>query len=278
MDGTQQHPANHLTKHTMKPTSLLHLKLATLSIMLAAAAPAAAATINWLDMSPTTVNTLTPVPNASVFTIPGYGGTVTMTYNMPGAMSSGRGSLAGWQTGSAGPHTWTNHEYFGAINYNPGTVNDAWDVTYSFSVAVPAGSLFVGTSGLGKTTNDGGRTTLVTVLQNGTFLGDWTGGGPFGASLFTGGAGVFTMENTVTGAGGADPWWNTHLGVVEITDNNLTSITLRVSQIQGDGIGVNIGMIAHPCVNPDGTPCPEPGSSALAAAVLGLALSRRKRA
>ncbi len=168
--------------------------LLSLALALTMAAPSLeAANINWLDMSPTPVNTLTPVPNASVFTIPGYGGTVTLTYNTPVGLSTGRGSLAGLVSGSAGPHKWTNHEYFGAINFNPGPVNDAWDVTYSFSVAVPAGNLFVGTNGLGKTTNDGGRATIVTVLQNGLFLGDWTGGGPFGPSLFTSGPGVFTM-------------------------------------------------------------------------------------
>lgn len=65
-----------------------------------------------------------------------------------------------------------------------------------------------------------------------------------GASQFTGGAGTFSVQNSVTGAGGANPWWNTQLGVVRI-DDAVSSLTVNQSLIRGDGIGFNIGFEPH---------------------------------
>ena len=65
-----------------------------------------------------------------------------------------------------------------------------------------------------------------------------------GASQFTGGAGTFSVQNSVTNAGGINPWWNTQLGVVRI-DDAVSSITVYQSQIRGDGIGVNVGFEPH---------------------------------
>ena len=113
-----------------------------------------------------------------------------------------------------------------------------WTVTYTFPGTLPAGTVYVGADGMGQTTSFGGGATVVTVNQNGTFLGDWTGGGgPWGPTQFTPG---FSMQNSLNGAGGLDPWWNTPLGVVKVTDA-VSSITINGSQIRGDGIGFNIG-------------------------------------
>ena len=98
--------------------------------------------------------------------------------------------------------------------------------------------VYVGASGMGRRRALGA--TVVTVNQNGTFLGDWSGGGNYGPTQLTGGAGVFQMQNSLTGPGGQDPWWNTPLGVVRI-DDAISSLTVNFSQIRGDGIGFNIG-------------------------------------
>ena len=70
------------------------------------------------------------------------------------------------------------------------------------------------------------------------------------------------MQNSLTGLGGQDPWWNTPLGVVRI-DDPISSLTINFSQIRGDGIGVNIAAI------------PEPATAALVG--LGALLVARRR-
>jgi len=48
------------------------------------------------------------------------------------------------------------------------------------------------------------------------------------------------MQNSTTGAGGANPHWNTPYAVVRI-DDAVSSLTIDLSTIRGDGIGCNIG-------------------------------------
>lgn len=241
---------------------------AALASAMAPAANAAIYNIDWLQMAPTPFGS--PVPNASVYNLPGLGN-VTVTYSIPAVFTHARGNNALLTSGSvvAGPdtYTWSNWELFGAVlQTGPDPlVPVPWRVTFSWSNPVPANSIYVGVAGLGRTTSFGGGMTTATVNQNGTFLGDYTGGGNYGANQFTSGAGTWTMNNSVTGPGGADPHWNSALGVVQINDPNLTSITIDFSHIRGDGAGANIGFI------------PTPG----AAAVLGmggLLASRRRRA
>ena len=207
------------------------------------AARGAAYNITWLDMSPTVSGA--SVPNGSIFFVPGIGN-VTVTYSIPATISDSRMVYAPYAGGSVvvGPDTysWTNFEYFGTIlNSGPDPlVPIGCTITYTFQSQLPAGSVFVGTFGLGATTSFGGGASITTVNQNGTFFGDYDGPDPLGPTLFTGGAGTFSAQNSLTAPGGQNPHWNTELGVVRI-DDAVTSITVNQSQIRGDGIGANIG-------------------------------------
>jgi len=232
----------------------------------AAAASAANYTINWLDMSPTPFGS--SVPNNSVFNLPGVGN-VTVTYSLPSTFVDDRGQNAFLQNGNVtgGPDTysWAAHETFGATSFepNPPFVTTQWRITYSFANTVPANTLYVGVMGLGRTDSFGGGMTTATVNQNGTFLGDWAGAGNYGATQFTGGVGTFSMNNSVSGNGGIDPWWNTALGVVQIQDA-VSSLTVIFDQLPGDGAGVNIGSVV-----------PEP-TSLLLLGVAGVLFGRRR--
>lgn len=246
--------------------------LAVLSVTaLALAAGNALATnynINWLDQSPTPFNS--SVPTGSTFFLPGAG-PVTVNYTMPAVITNSRGFGSVTSNGSvtSGPDTysWTNHEYFGTIfTVGPDPlVPLTWRITYQFATPQPANSIVVGTLGLGATTSFGGGASTMTVLNNGAFLGDFASPNPYGPTQFTPGVGLYTVQNSLAAPGGQDPHWNTPLGVALITDNMVSSITIEVSQIRGDGIGVNIGSVV-----------PTPG----AAGLLGLAtatIARRRR-
>jgi hypothetical protein len=241
--------------------------LAALTSTLAPSASASIYNIDWLQMSPPAFGT--SVPNGSVYNLPGLGN-VTVTYSIPSTFLHARGNNPLLTTGNvvSGPDTynWNNWELFGATlqtGPNP-LVPVPWRLTFSWSNPVPANSIYVGVAGLGRTTSFGGGQTTATVNQNGTFLGDYTGGGNYGLNQFTGGPGTFTLNNSVTGLGGADPHWNTALGVVQINDANLTSITIDFSHIRGDGAGANIGFI------------PAPGAGAMLA-LAGVFAGRRRR-
>lgn len=205
------------------------------------AASAAIVPITWLDQSPTAFGS--PVPNGAVINVAGVGN-VTVTYSIPAHWTQTRSQNPNFTAGSvtSGPdtYTWTNYEHFGTI-FTAGLLGpEVGTVTYTFASTLPAGSVFVGPIGLGATTSFGGGNSTTRVLQNGTFLGDYVGDATFGASQFIGGAGSFTVLNSVTGAGGANPWWNSQLAVVRV-DDAVSSITVIQTALRGDGIGVNIG-------------------------------------
>jgi len=220
---------------------------AGLMAALAAASTASAAnyTINWLNMAPTPFGS--SVPNNSVFNWPG-GGTVTVNYSVPTQFIHARVQDPNLTVGNVvnGPdiYSWTGFEEFGATNLATSITGIPWSITYKFSNTVPNGSLYLGVSGLGQTQNNGGGASIVTVNENGTFLGDWAGAGNYGATQFTPGN-PFQMQNSLTGPGGLDPWWNSKLGVVQI-NNAINSFTVNFNQIGGDGAGLNIGFAAVP--------------------------------
>lgn len=211
-------------------------------------ADAAAFTLNWLDQSPTAFGT--SYPSGSVFNMPNVG-PVTVTYSIPSTFSHARVNNPLLDNGFVpnGPDTysWGPHEIYGAtlLSGPDPLVPVPWDITYTFPNTMPAGSVYVGVVGLGRTDSFGGGATVATVNQNGTFFGDWTGGGNYGPTQFTPGAGVFSMQNSLSGPGGLDPWWNTPLGVVRI-DDAVNSLTVNFSHIRGDGAGVNIAVVPEP--------------------------------
>ena len=227
-------------------SNLLLLPGAGLILALAVStASAANYTVDWLQMSPPPFGT--SVPNNSVYNLPGVGN-VTITYSLPTWFTDARFQnallLNGNVTSGGDNYAWTSHELFATTNLaSPSTplAGDPWRITYTFPGVQPAGSILLGVSGLGQTTSYGGGASTATVNQNGTFLGDWSGGGDYGPTQFTAGP-PFQMQNSVTGAGGQDPWWNTPLGVVRINDP-ISSLTIDFSQISGDGVGVNIGHV-----------------------------------
>lgn len=217
------------------------LAVAIASLLGSGVANAVNIPITWLDQSPTAFGS--PVPNGAVINVAGVGN-VTITYAIPAHWTHSRLLSAGYTAGNVtfGPdtYTWTNYEAFSTI-FTPGLLGpEVGTITYTFAGTLPAGSVFVGPIGLGATTSFGGGTSTTRVLQNGTFLGDYIGDVTAGASQFIGGPGAFTVMNSVTGAGGSNPWWNTQLGVVRI-DDAVSSITVIQTQLRGDGIGVNIG-------------------------------------
>jgi PEP-CTERM putative exosortase interaction domain len=225
-------------------------------------------TIDWLDMSPTTAGQ--PVPNNSSFFLAGLGN-VTVSYSIPGTFTHARTVDASLQNGSvtSGPDTysWAGHELFGATLTGASTAQ-SWDITYTFSGPVSAGSLYLGIAGLGATTQSpsGAGATVATVLQNGTFIGDYAGNpaNNWGPTLFTGGPGVFLMQNSLAAPGGQNPHWNSQLGIVRI-DDVVSSLTVRFNQLPGDGCGVNLGYVV-----------PAPGAMALLG-LAGLGCGGRRR-
>lgn len=218
------------------------------------AAGAATLTIDWLNMSPTAINS--PVPNASVFNVVGIGN-VTVTKSIGANVSDARATSPSFVSGSfvfgLNTYQWSNFEYFGTIlNSGPDPIVPILStVTYTFPSVLTPGTVYVGILGLGATTSFGGGASTMTVNQNGTLLGDYPGGGGFGPSLFTPGAGTFTVQNSVTGPGGQDPHWNSQMAVIRI-DDPVSSITIQHLGLRGDGIGASVGFIRD-VVTPVGT-------------------------
>ena len=235
-------------------------------------ASAANYSVGWLNQGPTPFGL--SYPSGSVFNLPGVG-PVTVTYSLNPAFSDARVD-ANWQANGSvvnGPDTysWGNLEVLGRTNIQPAPpLNSSWSVTYSFPGTVSAQSLVVGITGLGRRDDPIGGTpgavTTATCTQNGTYLGEFFGiGGPYGANQFTGGPGIFSLENSVTGVGGANPHWNTALALVRI-DDAVNSLTVRFDQTSGDGVGVNIGVLV-----------PSPGTAALIGLGALPAVVRRRR-
>lgn len=252
-------------KAKMRTNSLL-ARAGLVLILAASTVSAANYTVDWLQMAPTPFGS--SVPNNSVYNLPGVGN-VTITYSLPTSFTNARfqdGFIQNGNVSSGGDnYAWTSQEVFGTTNLatsNP-VVGTPWRITYTFPGVQPAGSILLGTSGFGQTTSLGGGASTATVNQNGTFLGDWSGAGNYGPTQFTPGL-PFQMQNSVTGPGGQDPWWNSAFGVVRI-DDPISSLTIEFSQISGDGLGVNIGHVV-----------PEPATLVLLA-MGGLAMIRRRR-
>jgi hypothetical protein len=221
----------------MVSRSLVKFGMLLAGIVACTSAASAATTVTWLDMS--SVATYgSPMPNASVINVPGIGN-VTVTYSIPANVTHVRQAGGGFLAGSVGTTSWTNYEAYSTI-FTDGPdplVPVLWSITYTFPGLLPGRTVYFGSIGLGQTSSFGGGASVFSVSQNATFLGDYTDGGPWGPTQYTSG---FSVQNSLIGAGGANPWWNTPLGVVRI-DDSISSVTVNCSQIRGDGIAENIG-------------------------------------
>lgn len=252
-------------------TMLRRLGAAGAALFLAAtSAVASNYTVNWLSFAPTPFGSAPPA-NGS-YNLPGIG-TVGVSYTVDVDFATGRLQVPQLATGSVSysgdNYGWANQETLARTLLNPSTINKSWSVTYTFPGTVPAGQIILGVQGLGRRDplpgeNPADTISTATVLQNGTFLGEYTGALNVGPTDFQGGPGIFTMRNSLTGPGGADPWWNTGLALVRI-DDATNSLTVRFAHTSGDGVGVNIGTIV-----------PEPASAGLLLAAGLLALRRRR--
>lgn len=256
----------------MNARTTLVASLAGLALAgLGSAASAAVMPVNWLNYSPTAFGN-TPANNA-LYNLPGLG-LVNVSYTNDPVFTTARldqTALLGNGSVTSGPdtYTWGNYESFARTHTQPTPLNMSWTITYTFPSTVSAGQIVLGVSGLGRRDPLPGESaaaciTTATVLQNGTYFGDFSNGGNYGPTQFTPAAGTFSMTNSVTGAGGADPWWNTPLAIVRINDA-MSSLTVHFDQTAGDGVGVNIGYVV-----------PAPGAGATLACA-GMLLSRRRR-
>ena len=173
---------------------------ATLLTALAGTAGATNFVIDWLDMSP--VLNGQQVPNNSNYFLPGIGN-VNISYNIPTTFAHARSiePLLQNQGFVSGPDTysWTGHETFAnVLTTGPDPlVPVAWDITYTFSGTIPAGSIALGVAGLGQTTSFGGGASVATVNQNGTLLGEYIGPNNWGPTQYTGGPGIFSMSDVL---------------------------------------------------------------------------------
>jgi hypothetical protein len=224
-------------------------------------------TVTWLDHSPVPLGS--SIPTNSLYFLPGAG-LVTVSYATSGTFLDARNQISGLSNGNvtSGPdnYAWTNHENLAFTNlFSSNPIQSAFfTVTYTFATPQPANSLVLGVVGLGATTSFGGGASTAFANRNGTFLGDWAGGNPFGPTTFTPGVGSFLMSNSLTAPGGQNPHWNSQLGVVLINDA-ISSITIEFSVLNGDGVGVNIGSVV---------PAPSAAAAFAAAALLA---GRRRR-
>lgn len=248
-------------------STLSGLAVGALSILsIVGTAHAVNYSLNWLSYAPTAVGS--SVPNNSVFNLPGVGN-VTVSYTIPSFYTHARFQNPIFFPGSvtSGPDTysWATHEAFSATANGPVPAGlSSWDITYTFQSTLAPGSIILGVQGLGSTNQPVPGTTVASVLQNGTFLGDFISGQNFGATQFNPGVGQFSMQNSVTGPGGQNPHWNTELGLVRIMDP-ISSLTVRFAQMSGDGVGVNIASFV-----------PTPGAASLGV-LAGLVAMRRRR-
>jgi len=232
-------------------------------------AHASAFNVDWLDTS--AVAHLDNIASGSVFNLPGYGN-VQLDYTLQaGPLNNVHNVSAAAQNGTlvAGPDTysWGAIGAFSRVNFNPTGSSDSYSVTYTFlNGAMPAGELALAVSGLGRVDLVvPGSITTATVNQNGTFLGDYNVGS-FGPTEFTGGAGSFVMRNSLPGdLTPGNPSFNSQLGIVRI-DDGVTSLTINMSQIGQDGIGMTVGRISIPA----------PGAAGLLGIFAAAAMRRRR--
>jgi len=239
--------------------------------LIASSASAVAYNVNWMQLTPTPFGSAPPF--SGTYNLPGIGA-VQMTYTAHPDFAEARFQNPALATGTLNyggdTYSWTNNEVLGRTNWAwSGVLNSPWQVTYTFPGTVSAGQIVVGTIGLGRRNPNPNESpidviTRVTVLQNGTYFGDWTGALNVGPASFSSGPGIFSLMNSLSGPGGADPWWNTGLSLVRVNDA-MNSLTVYFNQTAGDGAGVNIGVLT-----------PEPATLGLLA-MGGLALLRRTR-
>lgn len=230
------------------PTRAIHCGAAVSAALLAAASASASThTINWMSLAPVPFGS--PVPNNSTYFLPGVGN-VDVSFSFAGSFAQSRLTTPVLSNGSVtdggDTYQWGDWDSISAVNWNPAPpVHSPWTITFTFSSVQAAGSIYLGVAGLGATSDLGTAYTTATVHQNGHYLGEYAQGNLYGSNQFSSGAGWFSLQNTVTGPGGQDPWWNTRLAVTRI-DDAISSLTVEFWQLPGDGVNLNIGVVPGP--------------------------------
>ena len=209
--------------------------------------------ITWMDLSSYEIGGT--ITSDSWVDLPGYGN-VQISYT-PMVPPGGSGDTYtrihqaaaqnGNVTSGGTKYSWGNVDHL-AILHHDGTCGQtaSYSVTFTFSNAVPAGQIAVGVVGLGRidqTCSPRKTTVSVAGSPTPTFLGDWSLGAGFAPTAASVTGTTLTLSNSVAEPGAG--YFNTDFGVVQV-NSAASSITLNVSNISDDGIGVTIGRIA-PC-------------------------------
>jgi hypothetical protein len=235
------------------------------------AASADVYTINWLDMSSGSpqgsILTGGSVLPGNTFNLPGYGSVQVVYANEPSIPT--RNSNAALNNGSitsgGDTYSWTGvPDQMLAVNFSSTPTVSNWVVSYNFlDGPISAGQLAFATFGIGRFLVSGTEyISTVSAAQNATFLGDFDLPGATAPTQFSSGFSLMNSQPSLGVSGEAS--FNTDFGIVRI-DDAVTSLTVSISQIGQDGLGMTIGYIV-----------PGPGATGLLA-IAGLSLRRRRR-
>ncbi len=207
----------------------------------------------------------TAIPSGSQFTMPAGAGNVTITHTIaPEASMAMRVQNTSMSNGTAPGYTWATVDSIGSSPLvNPLYRN--YTVTYTFSPAIPAHTLVLGVSGLGRSSDAGGSgpaESNVKVEANGStsalnwqMIADYElpGSNPGATELRNAtntGAAVagspLLLRNSQIAAGGINPHWNTKFAVV-LMNQAVSSLTLTVNHVRGDGFSLAVGTVDESC-------------------------------
>ena len=189
----------------------------------------------------------------TTFNLPGYGNVQVTEATEPATFWDQIGAY----NQSAGIYTWgTDTQRLNVLNTSQGNWN--YKVTFSFLNGAPdLSKLIVVPVGLA-------RGTTARIDQQGSLVGEYSFGGITSTTLYNPGTQTFSSQ------GNGDPF-NTGWALFQLnqSDGPISSLSLGVNQISGDGIGFTLGYASE---------TPEPGTlMLLGTGVAGLFGVMRRR-